>query len=84
MSTEIQQNNNLLGTLGFSQKWWSQQTNKHNEYSIVNQLKKTSGRISLMSLIMSSELHHNALQKVLNEAYVPQDITKDSIEHIVG
>jgi len=37
-----------------------------------------------MSLIMSSELHHNALQKVLNEAYVPQDITKNSIEHIVG
>jgi hypothetical protein len=37
-----------------------------------------------MSLIMSSELHHKALQKILNEAYVPQDITKDSIKYIVG
>ncbi|XP_034908128.2 uncharacterized protein [Populus alba] len=47
---------------------------KHSEYSVVDQLKKTPARISLMSLILSSELHRKALQKVLNEAYVPQDI----------
>ncbi|XP_061947974.1 uncharacterized protein LOC133671268 [Populus nigra] len=29
------------------------------------------------------KLMRNALQKVLNEAYVPQDITQDSIEHLV-
>jgi hypothetical protein len=44
---------------------------KHSEYCIVDQLKKTPARISFMSLILSSEPHRNALQKVLNEAYVP-------------
>ncbi|XP_061965260.1 uncharacterized protein LOC133689413 [Populus nigra] len=57
---------------------------KHSEYSMVDQLKKTPARISLMSLILSSELHRKALQKVLNEAYVPQDITQDTMEHLVG
>ena len=57
---------------------------KHSEYSVVDQLKKTPARISLMSLILSSELHRKALQKVLNEAYVPQDITQDTMEHLVG
>jgi len=44
---------------------------KHSEYCIMDQLKKTPTKISIMSLILSSEPHHNALQKVLNEAYVP-------------
>jgi hypothetical protein len=47
---------------------------KHSEYCIVDQLKKTPTKISLMSLILSSKPYQNALQKVLNEAYVPQDI----------
>jgi len=57
---------------------------KHNEYCIVDQLKKTPARISLMSLILSSKLHQNALQKVLNETYVPQDIEHKTMEHLVG
>jgi len=43
---------------------------KHNEYNIVEKLKKTPARISLMSLILTLEPHHNALQRVLNETYV--------------
>ena len=43
---------------------------KHNEYSVVKQLKKTPVRISLMSLILSSKRHRNALQSV-NKTYVP-------------
>ncbi|KAL3568654.1 hypothetical protein D5086_031305 [Populus alba] len=37
-----------------------------------------------MSLILSSEPHRNALQKVLNEVYVPQDIEHKTMEHLVG
>jgi tRNA uridine 5-carbamoylmethylation protein Kti12 len=44
---------------------------KYNEYIVVEQLKKTIARISLLSLILSSEPYSKALQKVLNEAYVP-------------
>lgn len=57
---------------------------KHSEYSIVDQLKKTPAKISIMSLILNSEPHRNALQKVLNEAYVPQDIEQKTMEHLVG
>jgi predicted NACHT family NTPase len=34
---------------------------KHSEYSMVEQLKKTPARLSLMSLILSSEPHYNML-----------------------
>jgi len=34
---------------------------KHSEYSMVEQLKKTPARLSLMSLILSSEPHCNML-----------------------
>jgi hypothetical protein len=44
---------------------------KHNEYIVVEQLKKTSARISLLSLILSFEPNRKALQKTLNKAYVP-------------
>jgi hypothetical protein len=57
---------------------------KHSEYCIVDQLKRTPAKISIMSLILSFEPHHNALQKVLNEAYVPQDIEQKTMEHLVG
>ena len=57
---------------------------KHSEYCVVDQLKKTPAKISIMSLILSSEPHRNALQKVLNEAYVPQDIEQKTMEHLVG
>jgi hypothetical protein len=50
----------------------------------VDQLKKTPAKISIMSLIPSSEPHRNALQKVLNEAYVLQDIEQMAMEHLVG
>nr|XP_034898411.1 uncharacterized protein LOC118036721 [Populus alba] len=33
---------------------------------------------------LNSEPHRNALQKVLNEAYVPQDIEQKTMEHLVG
>ncbi|XP_073267151.1 uncharacterized protein [Populus alba] len=57
---------------------------KHSEYCIVDQLKKTPAKISIMSLILSSEPHRSALQKVLNEAYIPQDIEQKTMEHLVG
>jgi hypothetical protein len=57
---------------------------KHSEYSVVEQLKKTPARISLLSLILSSEPYRKALQKVLNEAYVPHDINQEAMEHLVG
>ncbi len=38
---------------------------KQSEYDIIEQLRKTRAQIFLLSLILSSEVHRHALQKVL-------------------
>jgi len=57
---------------------------KHNEYNVFEQLKQTPTKISLLSLILSSKPYRKALQKVLNKAYMPQDINQETMEHLVG
>ncbi|XP_040937484.1 uncharacterized protein [Gossypium hirsutum] len=44
---------------------------KHSEYSMVKQLHKQPARISLLALLLSSEVHRDALMKVLNETCHP-------------
>ena len=56
---------------------------KRSEYSIVKQLSKMPSHISVLSLLLASESHRRALLKVLNEAYVPKDITRPSFENMV-
>ena len=56
---------------------------KQSEYDVVEQLKRTSVRISLVSLILSSEPHRKALQKVLNEAYVKPNVTLENLVSMV-
>ncbi|KAF1868079.1 hypothetical protein Lal_00034021 [Lupinus albus] len=43
---------------------------RQSEYDVVEQLRKTHSKISLLGLVMSSDLHRKALLKMLNEAYV--------------
>ncbi|XP_047253011.1 uncharacterized protein LOC124887407 [Capsicum annuum] len=54
------------------------------EYSVVEQLKKTSAQISLLSLLLNSSTHRSALVKVLNEAYVPTEMTSENLSALVG
>ena len=54
------------------------------EYSILDQLKKTPAQISLLSLLLHSKEHRDVLLKVLNEAYVPREITINQLEKMVG
>uniref|UniRef100_A0A2N9IHC6 G-patch domain-containing protein n=1 Tax=Fagus sylvatica TaxID=28930 RepID=A0A2N9IHC6_FAGSY len=56
---------------------------KSSEYSIVKQLSKMPSHISVLSLLLASESHRKALLKVLNEAYVPEDITGPSFKNMV-
>ncbi|KAL2325747.1 hypothetical protein Fmac_024805 [Flemingia macrophylla] len=55
---------------------------KQSEYSIIDQLNRTPTKITLLSLIISSEPQRKALLKVLNEAYVPHGISQDKFEGI--
>ncbi|XWS21947.1 hypothetical protein CRYUN_Cryun30bG0100500 [Craigia yunnanensis] len=41
-------------------------------------------RITLLSLLLSSESQKTALLKVLNEAYVPYDISVVKIDQLMG
>jgi hypothetical protein len=56
---------------------------KSSEYSVVKQLSKMPSHISVLALLLASESHRKALLKVLNEAYVPEDITGPSFENMV-
>jgi hypothetical protein len=56
---------------------------KSSEYSVVKQLSKMPSHISVLALLLASESHRKTLLKVLNEAYVPEDITGPSFENMV-
>ena len=56
---------------------------KHSEYSIVEQLHKLPAKISLLSLMLNSEPHREAMLKVLKQAYVPHNASTDKIDRLV-
>ncbi|XP_070007633.1 uncharacterized protein [Nicotiana sylvestris] len=57
---------------------------QEREYSVVDHLNKTPAHISILSLLENSKAHKNALIKVLNEAYVPNNITSGEMTNMVG
>ncbi|XP_052481390.1 uncharacterized protein LOC105762027 [Gossypium raimondii] len=57
---------------------------KHSEYSVVEQLHKQPARISVLALLLSSEIHRNALLKVLNETYVADDISVNKLDRLIN
>ncbi|XP_055812085.1 uncharacterized protein LOC129882003 [Solanum dulcamara] len=75
-------NPNRVVTEAEIEDFWRKMTTK--EYSVVEHLRKTPAQISLMSLLMSFETHRSALVKVLNEAYVPAEITSENLSAMVG
>ncbi|KAK8562409.1 hypothetical protein V6N12_010490 [Hibiscus sabdariffa] len=48
---------------------------KHSEYNIVEQLHKQQAQISILELLLCSEKHREALLKVLNQTFVPDNIS---------
>ncbi|XP_070004885.1 uncharacterized protein [Nicotiana sylvestris] len=57
---------------------------KVQDYSIVEQLRKTRAQISLLSLLIHSDEHRRALMKILNEAHVPNKISVNHLEKIAN
>ncbi|XP_027072065.1 uncharacterized protein [Coffea arabica] len=56
---------------------------KKSEYKVVEQLDKLPAQISILNLLLTSELHREALLKVLTEAQVPKNIPVDKFTHVV-
>ncbi|KAA3467116.1 hypothetical protein EPI10_002158 [Gossypium australe] len=57
---------------------------KHSEYSVEEQLHKQPARISVLALLLSSEVHREALMKVLNETYVANDVSVNKLDSLVN
>ncbi|XP_016730312.2 uncharacterized protein [Gossypium hirsutum] len=57
---------------------------KHSEYSVVEQLHQQPDRIFVLALLLNSEVHRNALTKVLNKTYVADDISVNKLDRLVG
>ena len=55
-----------------------------SDYKIVEQLGQTPSKISILSLLLCSEAHAQALEKFLKFAHVPQDIYADQFENYVA
>ncbi|XP_050904196.1 uncharacterized protein LOC127118095 isoform X1 [Lathyrus oleraceus] len=57
---------------------------KKSDYKIVDQLNQTPSKISILSLLLCSEAHRNALLKMLNLAYVPQEISVNQLGGVIA
>ncbi|XP_052490776.1 uncharacterized protein LOC128043022 [Gossypium raimondii] len=57
---------------------------KHSEYNVVEQLHKQSARISVLALLLNSEVHRSALMKVLKETYVANDISVSKLDWLAN
>ncbi|KAI5387225.1 hypothetical protein KIW84_073389 [Lathyrus oleraceus] len=57
---------------------------KKSDYKVVDQLNQTPSKISILSLLLCSEAHRNALLKMLNLAYVPQEISVNQLEGVIA
>ncbi|GKU89650.1 hypothetical protein SLEP1_g3764 [Rubroshorea leprosula] len=57
---------------------------RKSEYSIIEQLNKTPAKISVLELMLSSEVHLDTLLKVLKKAHVPKNIDTQKFGTVVG
>ncbi|XP_050916200.1 uncharacterized protein LOC127131320 [Lathyrus oleraceus] len=56
---------------------------KRSDYKVVDQLHQTPSKISILSLLLNSQAHREALLKVLSQAHVTQSITVDQFDGVV-
>ncbi|KAI5394773.1 hypothetical protein KIW84_061406 [Lathyrus oleraceus] len=57
---------------------------KRSEFNMVEQLLQTPLKILVLSLLMNSEARREALQRVLEQAFVEHDVIVDQFDHIVA
>jgi len=57
---------------------------KKSEYKVVDQLMQTLSKIFVLSLLLNSEAHREALMRVIDQAFVDHDVTIGQFGGIVG
>lgn len=56
---------------------------KKSDYKVVDQLKQTSSKISMLSLLLNSESHINSLMEVLSATHITKDIKVDQFDEVI-
>lgn len=57
---------------------------KKSDYKVVDQLNQTPSKISMLSLLLSSEAHIDSLMKVLSVAHITKDITVEQFDDVIA
>lgn len=57
---------------------------RKSDYKVINHLSQTLSKILILSLLLCSEAHKNALMKLLSSAFVPQNINVNQLEWVVA
>ncbi|KAK4734356.1 hypothetical protein R3W88_008617 [Solanum pinnatisectum] len=65
-----------------AEELWRKMQSK--DYSIVNHLEKTTAQISVWALLMSSQLHRQALMKALDETYIPVGTNSENLATMIN
>ena len=65
-----------------AEEFWRKMQPK--DYSIVKHLEKTPAQISVWALLMSSQLHRQALMRALDDTYVPVGTNSDNLAAMIN
>ncbi|KAK4726780.1 hypothetical protein R3W88_031697 [Solanum pinnatisectum] len=65
-----------------AEEFWRKMQPK--DYSIVKHLEKTPAQISVWALLMSSQMHRQALMKALDDSYVPVGTNSDNLAAMIN
>ncbi|XP_050915448.1 uncharacterized protein LOC127130491 [Lathyrus oleraceus] len=57
---------------------------KKSDYKVVDQLNQTPSKISMLSLLLSSEAHRNSLLKVLSATHITKDIMIEQFDDVIA
>ncbi|KAK4706953.1 hypothetical protein R3W88_033490 [Solanum pinnatisectum] len=65
-----------------AEEFWRKMQPK--DYSIVKHLEKTPAQISVWALLMSSQMHRQALMRALDDTYVPMGTNSDNLAAMIN
>ncbi|KAK4729049.1 hypothetical protein R3W88_022037 [Solanum pinnatisectum] len=65
-----------------AEEFWRKMQPK--DYSIVKHLEKTPAQISVWALLMSSQMHRQALMRALDDTYVPVGTNSDNLAAMIN
>ncbi|KAI5446180.1 hypothetical protein KIW84_014147 [Lathyrus oleraceus] len=57
---------------------------KKSDYKVVDQLNQTPSKISMLSLLLSSEAHRNSLMRILIASHITKDITVKQFDDVIA